>query len=71
MPAQLLVVDADPAVQDLIRLNLTCAGGNHAYLDERTVDAHVGRLRSALQATGHQEHIETVRAKPLWQTVAA
>jgi len=35
--------------------------GSHVYLDERTVDAHVGRLRSALQASGHQEHIETVR----------
>jgi two-component system phosphate regulon response regulator PhoB len=35
--------------------------GNHVYLDERTVDAHVGRLRSALQPSGHQEHIETVR----------
>ncbi len=35
--------------------------GDHVFLDERTVDAHVGRLRSALQATGHQEHIETVR----------
>jgi two-component system phosphate regulon response regulator PhoB len=35
--------------------------GNHAELDERTVDAHVGRLRSALQPSGHQEQIETVR----------
>ncbi|MBV6319935.1 phosphate regulon transcriptional regulator PhoB [Duganella violaceipulchra] len=35
--------------------------GNAVYLDERTVDAHVGRLRSALQPSGHQEHIETVR----------
>ncbi len=35
--------------------------GDHVFLDERTVDTHVGRLRSALQATGHQEHIETVR----------
>jgi two-component system phosphate regulon response regulator PhoB len=35
--------------------------GNHAVLDERTVDAHVGRLRGALQASGHQRHIETVR----------
>lgn len=35
--------------------------GSHVYLDERTVDAHVGRLRSALQASGHQEHIQTVR----------
>jgi two-component system phosphate regulon response regulator PhoB len=35
--------------------------GCDAALDERTVDAHVGRLRSALQPSGHQEHIETVR----------
>ncbi|HJU99838.1 MAG TPA: response regulator [Burkholderiaceae bacterium] len=35
--------------------------GHAACLDERTVDAHVGRLRSALQPSGHQHHIETVR----------
>jgi two-component system phosphate regulon response regulator PhoB len=35
--------------------------GRHAVLDERTVDTHVGRLRNALQPSGHQEHIETVR----------
>ncbi|MFL6674977.1 MAG: winged helix-turn-helix domain-containing protein [Massilia sp.] len=35
--------------------------GNHAILDERTVDAHVGRLRSALQPSGHGAHIQTVR----------
>jgi two-component system phosphate regulon response regulator PhoB len=35
--------------------------GNHVCLDERTVDAHVGRLRSALQPSGHHDHIETVR----------
>ena len=35
--------------------------GNSACLDERTVDAHVGRLRNALQASGHGRHIETVR----------
>ncbi len=35
--------------------------GNHVFIDERTVDAHVGRLRSALQASGHHDHIETVR----------
>ncbi len=35
--------------------------GCDAALDERTVDTHVGRLRSALQPSGHQEHIETVR----------
>ena len=35
--------------------------GSHVYLDERTVDAHVGRLRSALQPSGHDAHIQTVR----------
>lgn len=35
--------------------------GNDVYLDERTVDCHVGRLRNALQPSGCQEHIETVR----------
>jgi two-component system phosphate regulon response regulator PhoB len=35
--------------------------GADACLDERTVDAHVGRLRGALQPSGHHEHIETVR----------
>jgi two-component system, OmpR family, phosphate regulon response regulator PhoB len=35
--------------------------GSQVFLDERTVDTHVGRLRSALQPSGHQEHIETVR----------
>ncbi|MES2126773.1 MAG: winged helix-turn-helix domain-containing protein [Pseudomonadota bacterium] len=35
--------------------------GNDAILDERTVDAHVGRLRHALQRTGYRAQIETVR----------
>lgn len=35
--------------------------GSHVFLDERTVDTHVGRLRNALQPSGHQEHIQTVR----------
>ncbi|WP_373991152.1 winged helix-turn-helix domain-containing protein [Duganella sp. BuS-21] len=35
--------------------------GSAVYLDERTVDTHVGRLRSALQPSGYQRRIETVR----------
>lgn len=35
--------------------------GVDACLDERTVDTHVGRLRNALQPSGHHDHIETVR----------
>ncbi|NGZ88015.1 phosphate regulon transcriptional regulator PhoB [Duganella aceris] len=35
--------------------------GRAVYLDERTVDTHVGRLRSALQPSGYQQRIETVR----------
>ncbi|MET3134896.1 two-component system phosphate regulon response regulator PhoB [Oxalobacteraceae bacterium GrIS 1.11] len=35
--------------------------GRDACIEERTVDAHVGRLRSALQPSGHQQCIVTVR----------
>jgi two-component system phosphate regulon response regulator PhoB len=35
--------------------------GNSVFIEERTVDTHVGRLRSALEATGHHIMIETVR----------
>jgi two-component system phosphate regulon response regulator PhoB len=35
--------------------------GSAVYLDERTVDTHVGRLRNALQPSGYQQRIETVR----------
>lgn len=35
--------------------------GSAVYLDERTVDTHVGRLRNALQPSGFQRRIETVR----------
>lgn len=35
--------------------------GVGAYLDERTVDAHVGRLRRALEPCGCHAHVETVR----------
>lgn len=35
--------------------------GRHAVLDERTVDAHVGRLRQALLPSGRHAHIQTVR----------
>lgn len=49
--------------------------GRHAVLDERTVDTHVGRLRNALQPSGHGEHIETVRGTGYrfvaWQVNAA
>lgn len=49
--------------------------GRHAVLDERTVDTHVGRLRNALQPSGHQQRIETVRGTGYrfvaWQAVDA
>jgi len=35
--------------------------GCHAVLGERTVDAHVGRLRQALLPSGRHGHIQTVR----------
>src|SRR4051812_18786001 len=35
--------------------------GDHVFVEERTVDVHIRRLRQALEATGHQDFIETVR----------
>ncbi|KAA6184632.1 phosphate regulon transcriptional regulatory protein PhoB [Thiohalocapsa marina] len=35
--------------------------GNHVYVEERTVDVHVRRLRKALEATGHEHLLQTVR----------
>ena len=35
--------------------------GDQAYVEERTVDVHVRRLRKALGATGHDRLLQTVR----------
>jgi two-component system phosphate regulon response regulator PhoB len=35
--------------------------GNSVYVEERTVDVHIRRLRQALEPTGHKELLETVR----------
>jgi two-component system, OmpR family, phosphate regulon response regulator PhoB len=35
--------------------------GDHVYIEERTVDVHIRRLRLALQPSGHHAMIETVR----------
>jgi two-component system, OmpR family, phosphate regulon response regulator PhoB len=35
--------------------------GNDVYIDERTVDVHVGRLRKALNESGRPDPIRTVR----------
>ena len=35
--------------------------GNHVYVEERTVDVHIRRLRQALEPTGHKDLLETVR----------
>ena len=35
--------------------------GDHVHIEERTVDVHIRRLRSALSRTGHDRLIETVR----------
>src|SRR5690606_1724282 len=35
--------------------------GDHVFVEERTVDVHIRRLRKALEPTGHDSHIETVR----------
>lgn len=35
--------------------------GNNVYVEERTVDVHVRRLRKSLEETGHDQLIQTVR----------
>lgn len=35
--------------------------GDHVFVEERTVDVHIRRLRQALEATGHDRLIQTVR----------
>lgn len=35
--------------------------GDHVFVEERTVDVHIRRLRKALEPTGHDQLIETVR----------
>lgn len=35
--------------------------GDHVFVEERTVDVHIRRLRSALEDTGHHRLIQTVR----------
>jgi two-component system phosphate regulon response regulator PhoB len=35
--------------------------GNHVFVEDRTVDVHIRRLRCALEATGHDCLVQTVR----------
>jgi two-component system phosphate regulon response regulator PhoB len=35
--------------------------GDHVFVEERTVDVHIRRLRKALEPSKHDLHIETVR----------
>ena len=35
--------------------------GDHVFVEERTVDVHIKRLRAALASNGHDKHVETVR----------
>jgi two-component system phosphate regulon response regulator PhoB len=35
--------------------------GDHVYVEERTVDVHIRRLRAALEGSGNHERVETVR----------
>jgi two-component system phosphate regulon response regulator PhoB len=35
--------------------------GEHVFVEERTVDVHIRRLRQALTPSGHDKLIETVR----------
>jgi len=45
--------------------------GDHVFVEERTVDVHVRRLRKALEPTGHDRLIETVRGSGYRLSTAA
>ena len=36
--------------------------GDHVFVEERTVDVHIRRLRKALEASGHDRLIQTIRS---------
>lgn len=36
--------------------------GDHVFVEERTVDVHIRRLRKALEPTGHHHLVQTVRS---------
>jgi two-component system phosphate regulon response regulator PhoB len=36
--------------------------GDHVFVEERTVDVHIRRLRKALEPSGHDRRVETVRS---------
>ena len=36
--------------------------GDHVFVEERTVDVHIRRLRKALESTGHDRMVQTVRS---------
>src|SRR2546430_2100377 len=108
MGGAILVVEDEPAIQELIAVNLEHAGhqvlraanvpeaealvrevlpdlvlldwmlpgppgvnfarqlrdevwGDHVFVEERTVDVHIRRLRQALEPTEHDSLVETVR----------
>ena len=35
--------------------------GDHVFIEERTVDVHIRRLRAALEKSGHETFIQTIR----------
>ena len=35
--------------------------GDHVFVEERTVDVHIRRLRKALEESGHENMVETIR----------
>ncbi len=37
------------------------SGGGNVYIDERTVDVHIRRLRKAISKKGHDRYVQTVR----------
>ena len=35
--------------------------GDHVFVEDRTVDVHIRRLRQTLERSGHDDYIQTIR----------
>ena len=55
------LVDIDVAAPDAVEQLLDSVWGRDIYIDERTVDVHIGRLRKLLNPGREQDPIRTVR----------
>ena len=50
-----------PHLPSTVMIQCDLVWGDHVFVEDRTVDVHIRQLRQALQPSGHDRMIETVR----------